>query len=369
MTLQDLSPAPTTSDTHAICGRGHTLSNDQTCRDNHIMSVVADLSATDHRTVDTQSRGVGGDLLPAPSPLAAPTLSAALAPSPTAAICGAIPTDPALRSDSSSSQPSTRVAQTQDSTDGWLELRLCADLFDRAQTERISTENIIRTPLKGGNVDPAFFTEHMNRLTTTEHQSKLMLRRCYKRVVPATIRAWETESTGIGLHLIARLLGRIGTPNIAIVHYWEGTGPTRTLMEEPARPRTIGQLWQLCGHGDPTRRMTKGMTAEQLAAVGNPHCKMIVHLLAESAIKEPGRKIDELLDGTAKGDASWPYRIVYEHRRLVTVDRLHAGPCVRCGPSGKPALEGTPWSKGHQHGDGLRIVGKELLRDLWKATA
>jgi hypothetical protein len=350
MTLQDLSPAPTTSDTHAICGRGHTLSNDQRLHGAHTPYVVA-------------------DLLPAPIEHASPTTTTALALSPTAASHCAITIPTALQSGSSSSQPSRTATQTHRRVDGWLELRLCADLFDRAQTERISTENIIRTPLNGGNIDPAFFNEHINRLTTTEHQAKLMLRRCYKRVVPATIRAWETESTGIGLHLIARLLGRVGAPDTAIVHYWEGAGATRTLMEEPARPRTIGQLWQLCGHGDPARRITKGMTADQLAAVGNPHCKMVVHLLAESAIKEPGRKIDELLDGTADGDASWPYRIVYEHRRLVTVDRVHAGPCVRCGPSGKPALEGTPWSKGHQHGDGLRVVGKELLRDLWRVTA
>ncbi len=46
-------------------------------------------------------------------------------------------------------------------------------------------------------------------------------------------------------------------------------------------------------------------------------------------------------------------------------DKTHTVECVRCGPSGKPAQPGSPWSKGHQHAHALRVVGKEILRDLW----
>jgi len=63
-----------------------------------------------------------------------------------------------------------------------------------------------------------------------------------------------------------------------------------------------------------------------------------------------------------------PFRDVYDIRRMVTADRVHAAPCVRCGPKGKPALEGSPWSLAHQNADALRIVGKEILRDLWKVS-
>ena len=66
--------------------------------------------------------------------------------------------------------------------------------------------------------------------------------------------------------------------------------------------------------------------------------------------------------------AESPYRAVYDARRAATEGRLHAAPCVRCGPSGKPAAEGTPWSKGHQHADALRIVSKAILKDLWRAA-
>lgn len=65
---------------------------------------------------------------------------------------------------------------------------------------------------------------------------------------------------------------------------------------------------------------------------------------------------------------TWPYRVVYDQRRLETAERLHGQPCVRCGPSGKPAQPGTPWSKNHQLADALRIVGKTILRDIWEAS-
>lgn len=63
-----------------------------------------------------------------------------------------------------------------------------------------------------------------------------------------------------------------------------------------------------------------------------------------------------------------PYRDVYEDARERYGDRVHAVECVRCGPSGKPALVGSPWSAAHQHAASLRLVGKELLRDLWIAA-
>ena len=61
-------------------------------------------------------------------------------------------------------------------------------------------------------------------------------------------------------------------------------------------------------------------------------------------------------------------RDVYDKRKAATEGRLHATACVRCGPSGKPAQPGSPWSDGHRHADALRIVSKVLLRDLWVAA-
>lgn len=69
-----------------------------------------------------------------------------------------------------------------------------------------------------------------------------------------------------------------------------------------------------------------------------------------------------------KQGADKHYRQFYDWARAVAADKVHAVECVRCGPSGKPAQPGTPWNPGHQHAHALRIVGKELLRDLWLAS-
>jgi hypothetical protein len=62
------------------------------------------------------------------------------------------------------------------------------------------------------------------------------------------------------------------------------------------------------------------------------------------------------------------YRAVYDEARAQYAEKLHAAPCVRCGPSGKPAQPGSPWSAGHQHAAALRRVSKAVLKDLWAAS-
>lgn len=227
--------------------------------------------------------------------------------------------------------------------DGWGELRICADLLHRAQQERIAVGNLLRTS------DRDLFGPHLAQLEATEHAARLMLRRCYRRVVPASLKALQKTEAGLGEDSFARILGHLGDPYIATPHWWEGTGTNRTLMVGEPYVRTISQLWQYCGHGAPGR-VAKGMTADQLAGLGNPTLKMLVHLQAEFCMKQKGR-----------------YRLLYEAIRGQVEDKVHSIPCVRCGPSGKPAQEGTPWAKGHQHAHALRVLGKELLRDMWLA--
>jgi hypothetical protein len=325
--------------------------------------------ATDHARVETQGTSVGGDLLPVGhrrrethSTLADGHLFAT-DHQPDETHVSDVGGDPSCPAAIGRSTPSARPLPGTFSTQlidepttqrgfGWVELRMAADLFDRAQQERIAVGNLIRSPLQGGNIDPIFFGEHLARLEVVEHQARLMMRRTYKRIVPPELRAWQKSSRGVGDDLFARLLGHLGDPYIATPHYWEGTGKERTLMVEEPRVRTIGQLWQYAGHGDPHRRKTKGMTADEAFALGSPMVKMLVHLNAEACMKQP---------------AGSHYREVYVATRAKVLDKAHSTACVRCGPSGKPAAEGSPWSLGHQHAHALRIVGKELLRDMWLA--
>lgn len=291
---------------------GHHLATSYSSPDTHGCVAGGDLLPTDHCPTDTQRLVVGGHLLQ-------PVHSSTDRPVPV------------------------------HTSGGWLELRLAAELFDRAQLERIAVSNLIRRPQDGGNIDPVFFVEHLARLEVTEHQARLMMRRTYRRVVPAELRAWQQQAKGVGDDLFARLLGHLGDPYIATPHYWDGSGSARVLMVEQPRVRTIAQLWQYAGHGAPARRV-RGMSADDLAAQGNPMLKMLVHLNAKACMKQT---------------AGSHYRDVYTTTREAVAEKLHSATCVRCGPSGRPAEAGSPWSPGHQHAHALRIVGKELLRDMW----
>jgi hypothetical protein len=250
------------------------------------------------------------------------------------------------------------VGDTSHNIDGWLELRTWAELYFDTQDARKAANNKARAT---GAAD--IFAGYTANLEQLELDCKKAMLDCYKRVVPAPIIAWQQSTPGIGEHLLARLLGHLGHPVVARPHHWEGTGAKRVLVADTPYERTVSQLWQYCGHGDPTRRIKAGMSAEELAAVGSPRLKMITHLLAEACMKAIG---GETSNGVMRKRS--PYRDVYDLRRIETIDRLHAAPCVRCGPKGKPAPEGSPWSLAHQNADALRIVGKELLRDLWRVS-
>jgi hypothetical protein len=245
--------------------------------------------------------------------------------------------------------------ETSSDLQGWAELRLCADLFARTQAERIAVGNMLL------HTDPDLFGDHKARLEAAEHAALLMLRRCYRRVVPKELQEWQKANKGLGEDSVARILGHLGDPYVAYPYRWTATpGPAHVCGRvcradrhlEAGEPyiRMVSQLWQYCGHGDASLKKVKGMSAEDAFRLGNPQLKMLVHLQAEWCIRQTGR-----------------YRDVYDRAREAAESKVHQVACVRCGPSGKPALPGSSWSKGHQHAHGLRIVGKEILRDMWIA--
>lgn len=94
--------------------------------------------------------------------------------------------------------------------------------------------------------------------------------------------------------------------------------------------------------------------------------KMRAFLIAEACIKQLGADCKALGDNQhTEGCACGGYRKVYDAGRIKYADALHPVDCRRCGPAGKPAPAGTPLSAGHQHARAMRLVMKELLRDLW----
>ena len=99
--------------------------------------------------------------------------------------------------DTFTSQPPTAKGGSTPTTgapsDGWLELRTFAELFDDAQRARIAAGNRV---LATGR--PETFAAHIEAMKRTEGACALMLARCYRRVVPAPIRQWQQDTPGIG---------------------------------------------------------------------------------------------------------------------------------------------------------------------------
>jgi len=316
------------ADTQTGTADGHLLPTDHRRSDTHTRRVGGHLLTVSHASPEIHKRGADGHLLPTDQNVR-DTQDALVGGQPPV-----VPPDPTAKH---------LLCPICEPPSGWVELRITADLFARAQAERIAVNNLLRTS------DHDLFGPIVANLKETERLCKLALRRCYRKVVPASLRNLQKTEAGLGEDSFARILGHLGDPLIATPHWWEGTGSNRVLMQGEPYVRTVSQLWQYCGHGRPGR-VSKGASAAELAALGSPTLKMLVHLQAEWCMRQQGR-----------------YRNLYAAIRQAVENKVHSVPCVRCGPSGKPAIEGTPWSAGHQHAHALRIVGKEILRDMWLA--
>lgn len=325
----------------------HVRLDDQATRDTHGRTVVgspSDLLAAVPGPLDTHGASDGGTL-----------------------------STPAIRSATSiEAAPGSTLlgssvhggCDTHAPVDGWLELRLWAEMFHDAQQQRIATVN----RAERGGVDPDVYAPYTEALQTAEKVVRLQMIRCYRRTVPAEIQTWVKATRGLDEPLMARLLGHLGHPRIATPHHWEGTGADRVLVADSPFERTVGQLWQYCGHGRPGRAQ-RGASAEDLAALGSPNLKMLVHLAAEGIVKAGVRKNEGATTFTPTNrHAISDLGQLYLDVRYATWDRPHTVACVRCGPAGKPAEPGSPWNAGHQQGDALRKIGKEILRDLWKVA-
>jgi len=227
--------------------------------------------------------------------------------------------DPAASSDSPSSQ---HLLFT---------IRTLGNLLDDLERVRVMNGNRIDTmqdPERGiGVVHPALPLVQ-DSLKAIEHEAELELKRIWRK---HPLRAWANDYPGVGEKLIARLIAEIGDP---------GERPN------PAK------LWAYCGLGDPARKRKAGMTQEEAFKLGNPKAKKVCWLIGESFVK------------VNKG----PGRECYDAARLKYADRVHEKVCVRCGPAGKPALPGSPWSLKHQHEAAKRYAVKQFLKELWIAS-
>lgn len=140
---------------------------------------------------------------------------------------------------------------------------------------------------------------------------------------------WVKAQKGVGEKQAARLLAAIGDP------YWieeaEFEDDEGNITYREARARTVSELWAYAGlHVDRDAntavRRKKGVQSNWKTEI-----KTRAYLVATSCIK----------------NMESPYRKVYDARREHT------------------AATHPDWTPGHSHNDALRIVSKQLLKDMW----
>jgi hypothetical protein len=253
-------------------------------------------------------------------------------------------------------------------------LALLADVLDDLERTRIANENRLRQltrtavdsdgeergfGLSEDHPDVARLAGVVGGIAALEHQATLNLGRAMRR---HPLGPWVKAQLGVGEKQAARLLAAIGDP------YWN------TLHN---RPRTVSELWAYCGlHVIRVDQWTSNTQVDCVGAeqTGNPDHRSPDNHMTGVGVAARRRKGEKANWSTAAKMRAWNIagsmlkagnRELYDQRKAATEGRVHATPCIRCGPSGKPAQPGTPWSDGHRHADALRIVSKALLRDLW----
>ena len=232
-------------------------------------------------------------------------------------------------------------------------LRLFSETLDAAEKQKNATANRLRSIIAAEpelEANPVIEVIKIALKRQVEVET-LLVTQMKKHIKQTPFAGWIKAERGVGAKQAARLLAAIGDP------YWmdryqmnpkvAGSPLTFTLVE--SRPRTVSELWSFAGYsvnGGAARSLRKREVANW-----SPKAKMRAFLVAQSCMKQK--------------DSGSRYRAVYDLGRAQYFDAVHMVECERCAPRGKPAAIGTPLNPGHQMARALRLVSKEILRDLW----
>lgn len=398
MTTNILPQGQVLVDAHGCHALGYHILRDHDGSDAQWTGVAENTLPTSQGSDDTQTRSTGGTLSPETSvetmPIHHASRGTALPRPKSDAEPIAIPGgDSNLQGPKLSPDPMHRAAPASLPADqkvndahlglvgGTLNdglLGLLADSLDDLEHIRISTENRVRQltrkevdsdgetrglGLDARSPDVARAMGILDQLRATEHDAELQLKR---RLRLHPLYGWVKREKGVGEKQAARLIAAIGDP------YWND-------LEQ--RPRTVSELWAWCGYAViklPASQLN--LDAQSALAGGSTlpggHMHSDSHALRAPGIAQHRRKgqranwsatakMRAYLVATSCVKAKGRYRDVYDHGRTKYADAVHTTPCVRCGPAGHPAPVGSPLSAGHQHARALRLVSKEILKDLW----
>jgi hypothetical protein len=230
-------------------------------------------------------------------------------------------------------------------------LRALAVTLADLQKMRIMSGNRIAAAERAyGDALPHLHEVH-EPLLDAEQRAERMLRQVWRR---HPLAPWAKTIPGCGEKLIARLIAVVGEPSLRVVGHWARTETSgRVWVVERYEERTAGQLLAYCGHGEPRRsERVARMTQAEVFKHGNPAAKQAAWKLGYQFMRTRGS----------------PYRDIYTAERARYTDKLHARACPRCGPAGRPALPGSPWSNNHAHHAAIRNTTHAFLIDLWRES-
>jgi hypothetical protein len=202
--------------------------------------------------------------------------------------------------------PPAQPIQRAIPTVGPAALLFYAESLDDLERTRIAIDNRRRAlGVNAGGVDVRleFFSEQLAEM------ERLAVRDLERAMREHPLGPWVKRTVGVGAKQAARLLAAMGDP------LWNGAAD---------RPRRgPAELWAYCGFR-PGQGKRKGQDPRF-----NHRAKMRAFLVAESCIKHRHS----------------PYRAVYDRERAKWAER--------------------EVSDGHKHAHALRVVAKEILKDIW----
>lgn len=261
-------------------------------------------------------------------------------------------------------------------------LGVLADVVDDLEAVRIANANRVRQLTRtatdsdgeergfGLTLDHPEVAKLALTVTALEAAEKDAIKNLQRAMRQHLLAGFQKRHKGIGEKQLARLLAVIGDP------YWND------LYE---RPRTVSELWAYCGlhvirtssnghRPDGTHTVTAAagtqphtgsQTTFDTQRYGAPGVAPKRQRGQRSNWNETARKRIWVIASAIPKFPGAHYEQVYRTARTKYADTLHTVDCPRCGPAGKPALTGTPLSAGHQNARAIRIVAKEMLKDLW----
>lgn len=272
---------------------------------------------------------------------------------------------------------------------GWLRdpvIGVLADVLDDLEKVRIANANRVRILTRneadsdGENRGFGLTEDHpevakliasVDSMGKLEHDAILNLQRALRK---HPLAAFQKRHKGLGEKQFARLLAVLGDP------YWN---------DLHQRPRTVSELWAYCGfhviRTSGTSQVPRDTQSATAGAGSNVHPDgqkgsdsqgpFAVGVAPkrtrgqQSNWNETARKRVWVIASAMPKFPGGHYEQVYRVAREKYADATHPADCVRCcGPAGKPAKAGSDLSDGHKHARAIRIVAKELLKDVWRES-